>query len=94
MQITGHMPWPVTRHKELIAEARQIHEAARAVREAREAKGQDVTTVVKRGAPPYQRKGVGSLPSRRTVWRSAAWRMGHSLVVVGRRLERMGDAAD
>lgn len=94
MQIAEHMLWPVTRHKELIAEARQIHEAARAVRGARRDEGQDMTKVVKRGAPPYQRKGVGSLPSRRTAWRSAAWRMGHSLVVVGRRLERLGDAAD
>src|SRR5690554_532431 len=99
MQIQDHMLWPVTRHKELIAEARQIHVAARAVREARkverqgpESQGPVVTSVAKRGAPPHQLRALGSPPSRRTAWRSAAWRMGHSLVAVGRRLERLGDA--
>lgn len=96
MQIHENMLWPAERHSELIAEAQQLHVAARAVREARLAEVEAAVgaTLAKRGAPAHQLKAVSSLPSRRTAWRSAAWRMGHSLVTVGRRLERLGDAAD
>src|SRR5690554_3473569 len=75
MQIYEHLLWPAARHKDLIAEARQIHEAASAVREARkveregpESQGPVVTSVAKRGAPPHQLRALGSLPSRRTAW--------------------------
>ncbi len=96
MQIHEHTLWPAARHTELIAEAQRLHEAARAVREARRGRGeaQASDTAVQHGAPAHHLTSVRSQPSRRPAWRAAAWSMGRSLVTVGRRLERLGGAAD
>ena len=96
MRIHENMLWPGDRHEELIAEARQIHEAARAVREARKAERQAALArlAFQHVAPERRLYAVSSPPSRRSAWRTAAWHMGHSLVTVGRQLERLGDSTE
>lgn len=96
MQIHEDMLWPAGRHVELIAEARRLHEAANAVRQAR--RGSEVGAVSavagRLGAPAHRLRITGSPPDRRSAWRTAARRMGRSLVTAGRRLERFGGAVD
>lgn len=91
------------RQKELLDEAHSLHRANRAVREAKDAaaahgarahadKGANA-----RGADPTshrstpRRTGRPPVANKRPVpaWRSAAARMGSSLVAVGERLERL-----
>lgn len=90
------------RQKELLEEARRLHVASRAVREARAAKagknGLARLGVARHGAAPgrvgTRRAGHAARPSRsRPVWRTAAARMGTSLVAVGKRLEHLGRRA-
>lgn len=92
--------WPLARHEELLAEARVIHEAANAARTARAARREArlhqatgaVTELPRRvvertspTTPPPSRLRQGD------PWRSAARRMGTSLVAVGRRLEGLSE---
>ena len=94
MQLHESKLWPAQRHEELIAEARRLHEAARAVRVARDEGGRLALgrSTAQHHAPERRLSTISSPPSRRTTWRSAAWHMGHSLVTVGQRLERLGDS--
>ncbi len=93
------------RQKELIEEARRLHESARAVREAkREARAARTAHLAGASTTPHTPAtgGPARVPPRAgsvrgakaprqplPVWRSAAARMGSSLVAVGERLERL-----
>src|SRR5690606_22059600 len=93
------------RQKERIEEARRLHEGARAVREARRAAraarahltaGASSLTRTRATndtarVPPRagSGRGAGALRKPLPVWRTAAARMGSSLVAVGERLERL-----
>lgn len=97
-EVFEHLVRPRSRHEEILVEVGRLHEAARAVRQARGAEAErlhaDGAGNRHHGAPSHRAPAGGSLPSRRPAWRSAAKRMGNSLVTVGRRLERLGGAAD
>jgi len=93
-----------SRQQELLKEAEHLHLASRAVRGMKLASGR--RRVAKRGSisggrttaaaiPAMPRRKAserGSTPSlsRRPAWRTAAGKVGSSLVTVGKRLEHVG----
>ena len=95
------------RQKELLDEAHRLHRASKAVREAKGAaaapgapahadKGANArgSAQTSHGSTP-RRTGRPPAANKRRVpaWRSAAARMGSSLVAVGERLERLGTSS-
>lgn len=93
--VIQHLQRTIEFHQERIEDAQLVHVAARAVREARIAANEvDAATRTRSDQGPgsiLRSVARGHSPtSRRPAWRSAVESFGHTLVLVGQRLEHMG----